>query len=335
MRLFFDRLIGHRAAGGLPVEGRAPELTGLTGWVNGEPTTLAALRGRVVLVDFWTFSCINCLRTLPHVQAWHETYRDCGLTVLGVHTPEFSFERDEAAVRRAAARHGLTYPIALDNDYAAWKAYGNRYWPAHYFIDAEGNLRAHHFGEGGYEESEKTLRTLLTEAGHDLAGVEPVSGKLSNQMPAATELTPETYLGWDRLEYLGSAETVRIGQPQDYSCPPGPSLNIFYLDGRWKIDSEYAESAEAGTSITYRCRAADVFLVADGPTDAELEIRVDGQALPAENCGADVQLKDGRAIARLDGGRLYHLVAAHEVTTMTVEVTCRTPGTRAYAFTFG
>lgn len=321
MRLFFDRLLGRRAAGGLPVEGRAPELAGLTGWASGEPMTLASLRGRVVLLDFWTFSCINCLRTLPHVQAWHETYGGRGLTMLGVHTPEFSFERDEAAVRRAIARHGLTYPVALDNDYAAWKAYGNRYWPAHYFIDAEGNIRAHHFGEGGYEGAETTLRTLLAEAGHDLTGLEPVSrALLAAPAPAAAGLTPETYLGWDRLEYLGSAETVRVGQPQEYSCPPEPATNIFYLGGRWRIDGEYAEVAAAGATITYRCRAKEVFMVLDGPAGAEVEVRIDGREQPA---------------VRLDTGRLYQLFAASEVTTMTVELTFRTPGTRAYSFTFG
>jgi thiol-disulfide isomerase/thioredoxin len=336
MRSFLDRLLGPRASNGLPFEGRAPELTGLTGWVGAEAVTLESLRGRVVMLDFWTFSCINCLRTLPHLQAWHEAYRDRGFTVLGVHTPEFSFERDEAAVRRAVARHGLTYPVALDNEYAAWKAYGNRYWPAHYFIDAAGNVRAHHFGEGGYEDAERTLRTLLTESGRDLTGIEPVSRALVTKPAAnAVGLTPETYLGWDRLEYLGSAETVRVGLPQEYSCPPDPSLGIFYLSGRWQIENEYAEAAAEGAGITYRCRAADVFMVLDGPAGAELEVRLGGQELSPANCGADAHLEEGRAVVRLDVGRLYHLVAAHEVTTITLELTFRTPGARAYSFTFG
>ncbi|MFA6604356.1 MAG: redoxin domain-containing protein, partial [Patescibacteria group bacterium] len=188
----------------LLVEGRMPALDSAGPWLNSAPLAAADLAGRVVLIDFWTYSCINCLRTLPHLQAWHEAYGKTGLTIIGVHTPEFDFEKETINVQRAAERHGLTYPIVLDNDYVLWNRYRNRCWPAHYFIDAGGNIRYRHFGEGDYAHSEEIIRTLLAEAGK-IPPAEPVH-LAEPTLACAGQLTPETYLGFDRVEYLGSPE---------------------------------------------------------------------------------------------------------------------------------
>jgi thiol-disulfide isomerase/thioredoxin len=325
---------GDRGAG-LPVEGRAPSLDGAGPWFNTpEPLTLAGLKGRVVLLDFWTYSCVNCLRTLPYLRAWHERYAPHGLTIIGVHTPEFPFERDSEIVRRAVARLGLTYPVVLDADYAVWNRYGNRYWPAHYFVDMDGNLRARHFGEGGYAESERTIRELLTEAGHDLSSVPLVSDDLPEQAAPHHKLTPETYLGFDRQEYLGSPESLRLGAVQRYSCPPQPSVDIFYLCGAWRLDNAFAEATEAGAGITYRVRAASVNLVLAGPVGAKIEVCVDGREPAADECGADLKREGARALVTLDEPRLYELVRGPYGEHL-LEITCLSPGVQTYAFTFG
>src|SRR5687768_7616968 len=200
----------------LGIEGRAPELRGITGWINSEPLTMAGLRGKAVLVDFWTYSCVNCVRTLPYVNAWHEGYKDKGLVIIGVHTPEFEFEHDRSNVEAAVARFGISYPVAIDNDYATWKAYKNRYWPAHYFIDVKGNIRYQHFGEGGYDHSEGVIRALLQEIGSPAQNVNAGAG-VSTDVDLARIGTPETYLGFQRVEYLGSPESVRKDVAQRYT----------------------------------------------------------------------------------------------------------------------
>lgn len=323
-----------RGSGSLPVEGRAPEFAGVTAWLNSDPLTMRELRGRVVLIDFWTFSCINCLRTLPHVQAWHEAYRQHGLAVVGLHTPEFSFEHGAEAVRRAVDRFGLTYPVALDDDYLNWKSYGNRYWPAHYFIDAEGDVRAHHYGEGGYAQSEQIIRQLLAEAGHDLAGMPPVIASLPEAAGPGEAVTPETYLGWDRLEYLGSPESVRLGTVQRYSVPPAIAMNTFYLNGAWQLENEYAQTKEASAGIVFRIRAAQAYLVMAGPAGAQVEVRKDGAPVEAAVAGADVRPYGSAALVTLDEPRLYHLLNDKDDSPKTLELILRTPDIKAFAFTF-
>lgn len=335
MKKLLSKVFGGRLRN-LPNEGPAPELDGLTGWINSEPLTLSGLRGRVTLIDFWTFSCINCLRTLPQVQAWHETYRDFGLTVIGVHTPEFSFEKGIEAVTDATERLGLTYPMAIDDDYRLWKAYGNRYWPAHYFIDAQGTVRAHHYGEGGYAESEQIIRNLLKKNGADLQRIPRVSSSLP-ETSEKKDLTPETYLGWDRIEYLGSPESIRAGRAQNYSCPKNPSLNIFYFRGPWKLEGEYAESAGPEAGLVFRFRAAKVYLVASGPQGgAKLDIKLNGQPLSAKNRGSNVPASDDGSSLTVSRGQLYEIVNSDEdYSEKTLELTADREGFRGYAFTFG
>jgi thiol-disulfide isomerase/thioredoxin len=315
-------------------EGPAPELRGISRWQNSAPLSLAELRGKVVLVDFWTYSCVNCVRTLPSLKAWHERYAAAGLVIIGVHTPEFAFEKDEANVADAVARFGITYPVALDNDYATWNAYRNEYWPAHYFIDAKGNIRYHHFGEGGYDDSESVIRALLDEAGLD--GV-----KEKTETPKEIDYshigTPETYLGFNRLEYLGSPESVLNERPQRYSSVREPAQGVFYFDGDWTVRAEYAEPATSGAAIVYRFNASKVHAVFNGNgADARLRIWLDGAPLSEKNFGADAKLGTGESTLTVHDGRMYDLVDLRgEQDTHLLRIEFLDPGVHCYAFTFG
>lgn len=339
-----DRVIsffGHSRltdAAALPVEGRMPEFAGLAGWLNSPPLDRAALAGHVVLVDFWTLSCVNCLRSLPWLRSWHEAYAPHGLTVIGIHTPEFDFEKDPAAVRRAVKRHGLTYPIALDNDFALWNAYRNHYWPAHYFIDARGQIRSHHFGEGAYEHAESVIRALLAENGAQLDGV-PTVRPAGTPLVAFGEIaTPETYLGFDRLEYLGSPESVRSGIVQRFTAVRQPTLNVFYFEGLWEVLDDCAVAAEAGAKLTYRYRASRVNLVLAPPAggSGQINLTLDGRIPPPELLGADAEIESGRAVVRVAEARMYELIdARHVYAEHLLEMTFETPGLSGYAFTFG
>ncbi len=222
-----------KPAGDLPVEGEMPSFAGATLWLNSPPLTPESLRGKVVVVDFWTYSCINCLRALPYVESWYQKYKDHGLVVIGVHAPEFAFEKDPDNVRRAVADLKITYPVALDNDYAIWQAFNNQYWPAHYFIDATGRIRAHHFGEGNYEESEQIIRTLLTEAGKTelAAGGNGRAKAVGVQAPPdeAHDQSPETYVGYRRAENFASPGGFVQDQAHTYSAPAALKLNQWAL----------------------------------------------------------------------------------------------------------
>jgi len=321
----------------LPIEAAMPEFSGVAGWLNTEPLTKESLVGKVVLVDFWTYSCINCIRTIPHLKRWHEAYRERGLVIVGVHTPEFAFEKASGNVEAAVRRFGITYPVALDDEYRLWNAYRNRYWPAHYFIDAHGNIRYHHFGEGSYDHSEAVIRALLKEAGtlpeHVWAQTSP---------PGGTDFqgigTPETYLGWQRLEYLGSPESVRPGAAQHYSAIKDPALNVFYFGGLWEIHDECAEPRETGARIIYKFKAAKVNLVMEGaPAGLSAEVRLDGVPLPRGKAGADVAVgPSGKAVVTVREGRLYELVDLKgEYGGHTLELIFQEPGVKAFAFTFG
>lgn len=318
----------------LPIEGVMPEFTGITRWINGGPLTKADLAGKVVLVDFWTYSCINCIRTLPYVNGWQKAYSDKGLVVVGVHTPEFDFEKDAGNVKAAVTRFGLNYAIALDNDYAMWNAYKNRYWPAHYFIDAKGNIRYHHFGEGGYGHSEAVIRTLLKEAGHD-------TDAPPGDIPQTTQFekigTPETYLGGDRVEYLGSPESVRVGAAQRYSIAKSPAQNIFYFAGLWEVQPQFAVPMEPGARIVYRYRASKANVVMDGGgLPLKAEVTMDGKPLDDHNKGTDVTLENGKTTITIKDGRLYNLIDTRGVYgSHVLEITFLDPTAKVYAFTFG
>src|SRR5277367_4769638 len=232
------------SSGDLPVEGAAPGFDGATLWLNSPPLTVAALRGKVVVVDFWTYSCINCLRALPFVESWYAKYKDHGLVVIGVHAPEFAFEKDPDNVRRAVADLKIAYPVALDNNYAVWQAFNNQYWPAHYFIDANGQIRAHHFGEGNYDESEQTIRKLLTEAGNTglpppgLGSMKPVG--IEAAADEAHDQSPETYVGYRRAANFASPGGFAQDQGHGYAAPASLKLNQWALDGSWNVDAEKA-----------------------------------------------------------------------------------------------
>ncbi|GMG89686.1 cytochrome c biogenesis protein DipZ [Cupriavidus metallidurans] len=324
----------------LPVEGQFPGLNGAVEWLNSPPLTAEALRGKVVLVDFWTYSCINCLRTLPYVKAWAEKYRDQGLVVIGVHAPEFAFERNIDNVRKATKDLGVTYPVAIDNNYAIWRAFNNNYWPAHYFIDAQGRVRFHHFGEGEYEKSEAVIRQLLAEAGH--ADVTKVAMTADNamhgvEMPAdASALrSQETYVGYARAENFASPGGARPDQSKEYAAPARPTLNEWGLAGNWKVGEEQATLEQASGKIVYRFHARDLHLVLGPAPDGKpvrFRVTIDGKA-PGASHGTDVAADGSGTVT---GQRLYQLVRQQgDVTDRTFAIEFLDPGVQAYAFTFG
>jgi thiol-disulfide isomerase/thioredoxin len=308
-----------------------PPLDGATGWINSEPLDPAGLRGRVVLVNFWTLTCINWLRQEPYVRAWSQAYRHDGLVVIGVHTPEFSFEHDIDGVRRATNERTIDYPVAVDNEYGVWKAFDNHYWPALYFVDAEGVIRDEHFGEGRYEQSERIIQRLL--------GVErdlvPVEGSGVEAEADWSHLrTPETYLGYWRGASFASPDVASGDERAAYEIPDRLPLNHWALSGEWTIEGEHAALRAAGGSIAFRFEARDAHLVLSRRTGEPIPFRVlvDGEP-PGRSHGVDVD-PDGNGV--LDDGRLYQLVRQHDdVGQRTLSVTFDEPGAEAYAFTFG
>lgn len=310
----------------------APPLDGGVLWLNSPPLTMEELRGRVVLIDFWTYSCINCLRALPYVQAWAEKYRDSGLVVIGIHAPEFAFERDEGNVRRAVQRLGVNYPVVLDNDLAIWRAYENRYWPAHYFIDASGVIRHHHFGEGDYDESERVIQSLLAEAGRQApSGLVNPDGRGAAAPAARTRaLSPETYLGAARRENFVSAEQ-RTGAAYAYTTPANLALNDWGLSGDWRVEREHAELTRAGGAISFRFSARDLHLVlAPGETPVRFRVTIDGRP-PGGAAGVDINAAGEGVITEQ---RLYQLIRGGG-RERTFRIEFLDPGARAFAFTFG
>ena len=328
----------HTASARLPVEGELPSLRGATGWLNSPPLTPAGLRGKVVLADFWTYTCINWLRQLPYVRAWAGKYRDQGLVVIGVHTPEFPFEHDPDNVRRAVADMQVGYPVAIDNDYAVWSAFGNHYWPALYFADAQGRIRHHYFGEGEYQQSEMVIQQLLAEAGsggtgHDLVTVDP----RGVEAPAnwASLRSSENYTGYERTENFASPGGVIPGKPHLYSAPERLRLNHWALSGQWTATEQAITASGTGGQIAYRFHARDLHLVM-GPaapgTSVRFQVLLDGQP-PGSAHGIDV---DGQGHGTVADQRLYQLIRQPEaVTERTFEITFPDPGAEVCAFTFG
>ncbi|NWD27504.1 redoxin domain-containing protein, partial [Pseudomonas yamanorum] len=322
----------------LPVEGQLPPLDGAVQWLNSEPLTAEALKGKVVLVDFWTYSCINCLRTLPYVKAWAEKYRDQGLVVIGVHAPEFAFERDVNNVTKAMKDLGITYPVAIDNNYKIWRAFNNQYWPAHYFADAKGQIRYHHFGEGDYAESERVIQQLLREAGATkvAGGLIEADAKGIQAAPDMNEVqSPETYLGFQRAENFVSTGTLGTDKVVNYPAAGNLALNDWTLEGQWNVGGQQATLAAANGKIVYRFHARDLHLVLGPGADGKpvrFKVTVDGQA-PGDAHGTDVA-PDGSGTVTEQ--RLYQLVrqpGAVKDRTFTIEFL--DPQVAAYAFTFG
>jgi len=306
-----------------------------TGWLNSPPLTEADLHGKVVLVDFWTYTCINWLRTAPYVRAWATKYRDDGLVVIGVHTPEFEFEKDESNVRSAVKEMGITYPVATDNDYDVWGAFHNQAWPAIYLVDAEGRVRYRHFGEGEYEKIETTIQQLLAEAGRDTTARGFVSVNPAGVEAAAdwaTLKTPETYLGYERATSFASP---RPGAGRTYSLPKQLALNHWALVGDWTMHAQALVLNEAHGRIAYRFHARDVHLVM-GPTAkgtaARFRVLIDGKT-PLANHGTDVDEQGNGTVIEQ---RLYQLIRqSGPIVEHVFEIEFLEPGVEAFAFTFG
>jgi len=327
-----------RAEALLPIEGELPSLEGANAWLNSRPLAVESLRGRVVLFQFCTYTCINWLRTLPYVRAWAEKYAGQGLTVVGVHTPEFEFEKDEGNVRRALKEMRVSYPIAVDNDYAVWRAFNNQYWPALYFADARGRVRHHHFGEGEYERSEGVIRQLLAEAGAVAAGNESVSVDARGIEAAAdwaSLKSPENYVGYGRTENFASPGGVTHDRSHAYDAPAQLTLNRWALSGEWAVGRQAVALKKAGGRIAYNFHARDLNLVM-GPsargTSVRFRVTLDGRP-PGAAHGVDVDEQGDGAIAEQ---RLYQLIRQPKpIADRRFEIEFPDAGAEAFAFTFG
>lgn len=319
----------------------APEFPPSVAWLQGGPLTMAGLHGRPVLVDFWDYTCLNCLRTLPYVKEWHRRYGSLGLTIVGVHAPEFSFAREQGNVMRAVREHGIEYPVVLDNDYAIWQAYANRYWPAKYLIDGNGYLRGYHHGEGAYREIEEALQALLRESFPQilLPGLmEPVRDE---DAPGAVcyRVTPEIYCGYARGAY-GNVKDLQLDKASKYSDPGMHTDAFLYLDGDWLLAGEYLArpaGASGESRLTLPYMSKDVNLVIHPPTyggAATISLTQDGAPLAPEDAGEDVVAGEHTAIVTIEAPRMYRLVANREIGRHELTLTTTSDGVALYAFTF-
>ena len=335
------RSLAHRLSGDtdvLPVEGHLPSFDGATRWLNSEPLTPQGLRGRVVLVDFWTYTCINWLRTMPYVKAWDAKYRSLGLTVIGVHTPEFGFEQDIDNVVAQSRTFGVEYPVAVDSNYGVWEAFANHFWPAVYIADAEGRIRWHHFGESEYAMTEMVVQQLLLEAGAEgvdpnLVSVEPMG--FEGAADWGTLRTPETYVAYGRSAGFASPERARFNEPHIYPQPGRLGLNEWAPSGPWTLAQHAAVSGDSGARIAFQFQARDVNLVM-GPatrgTSVPFRVLLDGKA-PGGNRGFDV---DDQGNGALSEQRLYQLIRqTGDIGESLVEIEFLGAGAEAYCFTFG
>lgn len=319
-------------------EGPMPDLGGATGWLNSAPLNRRSLRGKVVLVDFWTYTCINSLRPLPYVKTWATKYKDSGFVVIGAHTPEFSFEKQRENVEKAVRDLKVTYPVAIDSDYEIWRAFNNQYWPAQYLIDGKGRIRYHHFGEGEYGQLERVIQQLLKEKGAAAVDTTLVSVS-ANGVEAAPdfedERSPETYIGYRQTEHFASPERLARDSRKTYSSPARLSQNQWALAGSWNVDAESAVPQTAGGKIVFRFHSRDLHLVLGPPKDGKpvrFKVSLDGNA-PGENCGSDSS-PDGTGEVREP--RLYQLIRQKSpVQDRTFEIEFLDPGVHALDFTFG
>jgi cytochrome c biogenesis protein CcdA/thiol-disulfide isomerase/thioredoxin len=319
-------------------EGPMPEIKGAVAWLNSAALNRDSVRGKVVLIDFWTYSCINCLRALPYVEGWAAKYKDSGLVVIGVHTPEFAFEKERVNVEKAVRDLKITYPVAVDSEYKIWRAFNNEYWPAHYFIDGKGRIRYHHFGEGQYDESERVIQQLLKENGATSlsGGTINVSAAGAQASPDNKDIrSPETYIGYGRAEHFASAEPLAQDSRKVYTPRPRLSLNQWALSGTWRVGAENAVLQTAPGKIVFRFHARDLHLVL-GPTKdgkpVRFTVKLDGTP-PGEDHGSDT---DAGGAGTVQNHRLYQLIRQKgAVEDRTFEIEFLDPGVQAFAFTFG
>lgn len=315
----------------------AVEIVNPSGFINTDSSfSLKNLIGKkVILLDFWTYSCINCIRTFPYLKKWYERYKDKGFEIVGIHTPEFGFEKILANVQGAVAKHGLLYPVVLDNDYGTWNAYGNRYWPRHYLIDIDGYIVEDHIGEGGYVETEEKIQELLLERGERLGeSVEaampilpPADAEEVSQMPKS----PEVYFGAARNESLGNGQKQAVGA-QTLTFPEEGAPETLYLGGTWKFDREFAENITAGARILYRYQGNKLFFVGSAENPIKITVLRDGKPLTADIRGADVSTDSTVTVAE---DRLYRLIEDETWGQHTIEIIIEKGGVRAFTFTFG
>ena len=300
---------------------RAPEIEGITNWLNSKPLKISEQKGKVVLVDFWTYSCINCIRTLPHMNDLQEKFGDKGLVIIGIHAPEFDFEKDEKNVAAAVKRFDIKYAVGLDNNRKTWDSFENRYWPAHYLIDQDGNIVYTHFGEGEYDVMENNIRALLKISGKSAAK------KDSAWLGGAEKQTPETYLGSDRADRNANDQSKNLTFPKDLP------LHSWALEGKWKVEAQHSQTLNAAAALRFNFQAKKVFLVMDSKDGKPInvEVKLNGVKITVEQAGADV--KDGAAI--VSSSRLYELVQMKKAAKGVLEIKADRPGLRVYAFTFG
>ncbi|QQR93078.1 MAG: redoxin domain-containing protein [Candidatus Iainarchaeum archaeon] len=319
---------------------QAAELSGIAGYINApQGFKLSDVAGKVILVDFWTYSCINCIRTQPYLNAWHEKYADKGLVIVGVHTPEFDFEKELANVQEAVVKENIKYPVVLDNDFSTWTAYKNRYWPRKYLIDADGFIRYDHIGEGAYEETEAMIQQLLRERDEKI-GLE--SEIVAENIPSQTGQdfsqigTPEIYLGYDFARaQLGSPQGFQPNQIVTYSIPPNNEIqpNAVYLEGEWKNNSDSVELVSETGKVVLLYKAKALNIVAGNP--AELSVRLDENPLTPENRGEDVSILNGKGTVSVEEEKLYNLVASPNYDPHLIEILVSGKGFQLYTFTFG
>jgi thiol-disulfide isomerase/thioredoxin len=322
--------------GSYPLSG----LTAATGWINSPPLTAKQLKGKVVLVDFWDYSCINCIRAIPYIRAWAEKYKDSGLVVIGVHTPEFDIEKQTPNIQKAINKFGITYPVAIDNNYGVWNAFHNQFWPAHYFIDAKGKVRYEHFGEGEYDQSEKWIQELLKEANANAKPMQATTVNVRGQgVEAAADmkdaLSPETYVGYARAEGFASPGGLKRDVEAVYTEPKGLQPDGWGLVGKWTDHNQVAVLGAAGGKIVFQFHARDLHLVL-GPTadgkPVRFRVTIDGQA-PGQNHGVDTDAQGNGVVTE---HRLYQLIrqtGAVKDHLFTIEFL--DPGVQAFSFTFG
>jgi thiol-disulfide isomerase/thioredoxin len=327
----------HLTGTALADEGRLPDLGGAIAWLNSVPLNSKSLRGKVVLVDIWTYSCINSLRQLPYMKSWAAKYKDAGLVVIGVHAPEFGFEKERGNVENAVRDLKLTYPVAIDSNHAIWQAFNNEYWPADYFIDGKGRIRYHHFGEGEYVETERVIQQLLQENGATGLNLSPVtlSADGVEAAPSGDVQSPETYAGYGRTERFASPERLAQDSRKTYSAPARPSLNQWGLSGSWNVGAESTALQAAPGKIVFRFHARDLHMVlgpAKNGKPVRFRVTLDGGA-PSDDCGLD-SAPDGTGEVR--NPRLYQLIRQKgQVKDRTFEIEFLDPGIQAFSFTFG
>jgi len=314
---------------------RVPEIGRF--WLNSPPLSMRQLRGQTVLIDFWDYTCVNCIRTLPYLQAWYERYRDKGLAVIGVHTPEFTFAQYESNVERGVREHGLTYPVVVDSNYELWQAFANRYWPAKYLIDKEGYARYAHFGEGAYQETESVIQELLREIDPQVELPPLLEPLRASDRPGAVcyQPTPELYLG-HRRGRIGNPEGLREDDVADYSFPGEPEEGVPCLEGRWASTAEFAgaEASDARILLKYSAAAVNLVMAPARSGPVEVRIRQDGKPLTREQATADTQFRGEESYLLVERARMYFLADNRDFQTHLLELTSLQPGLAAFAFTF-